>query len=91
MLGLDFYDFDNFLFFDLSIGCDEALNNLFSYLYELNLAAAALTHLKISKEHLCNQKSIFNMFLYLMLNKPNYRKSQLNQSLSTQIQLNTQN
>jgi len=29
------------------------------------------------------------MFLYLMLNKPNYRKSQLNQSLSTQIQLNT--
>jgi len=27
------------------------------------------------------------MFLYLMLNKPNYRKSQLNQSLSTQIQL----
>jgi len=27
--------------------------------------------------------------LYLMLNKPNNRKSQLNQSLSTQIQLNT--
>jgi len=31
------------------------------------------------------------MFLYLMLNKPNYKKSQLNQSLNTQIQLNTQN
>jgi len=31
------------------------------------------------------------MFLYLMLNEPNYRKSQLNQSLNTQIQLNTQN
>jgi len=31
------------------------------------------------------------MFLYLKLNKPNYRKSQLNQSLSTQIQLNTYN
>jgi len=29
------------------------------------------------------------MFLYLMLNKLNYWKSQLNQSLSTQIQLNT--
>jgi len=31
------------------------------------------------------------MILYLMLNKPNNRKSQLNQSLSTQIELNTQN
>jgi len=31
------------------------------------------------------------MFLYLMLNKLNYRKSQLNQYLNTQIQLNTQN
>jgi len=31
------------------------------------------------------------MFLYLMLNKPNYGKSKLNQSLNTQIQLNTQN
>jgi len=31
------------------------------------------------------------MFLYLMLNKPNNRKSQLNQFLNTQIQLNTQN
>jgi len=31
------------------------------------------------------------MFLYLMLNKPNYRKSQLNQYLSTQIQLNIKN
>jgi len=31
------------------------------------------------------------MFLYLMLNKANYRKSQLNQSLNTQIQLNTHN
>jgi len=31
------------------------------------------------------------MFLYLKLNKPNYMKSQLNQSLSTQIQLNTHN
>jgi len=31
------------------------------------------------------------MFLYLTLNKPTYRKSQLDQSLNTQIQLNTQN
>ena len=31
------------------------------------------------------------MLLYLMLNKPNYRKFQLNQSLNTQIQLNTHN
>jgi len=30
------------------------------------------------------------MFLYMMLNKPNYRKSQLNQSLNTQIQLKYQ-
>ena len=31
------------------------------------------------------------MLLYLMLNKLNYRKFQLKQSLNTQIQLNTQN
>jgi len=68
---------------DLSLRCHEPLINLFPHLHELNLAAAALTHLKISKEHLCNYKAIFNIFLYLMLNKPNYRKSQLNQSLST--------
>jgi len=48
MLGLDLCDFDNFLFLDLS------LSNLFSHFLELNLAAAALKHLKISKEHLCN-------------------------------------
>jgi len=54
MLGLDFCDFDNFLFFDLSLRCREALVNLFPHLHELDLAATALTHLKISKEHLCN-------------------------------------
>jgi len=91
MFGLDFCDFYDFLFLDLSLRCHEALSNLFPHLHELNLATAALTHLKISKEHLCNEKVIFNMFLYFMLNKPNHRKSQLNQSLSTQIQLNTQN
>jgi len=53
-LGLDFCDFDNFLFFDLSLRCHEALSNLFPHLHELNLVAAALTHLKISKEHLYN-------------------------------------
>jgi len=54
MLDLDFYDFDNFLLLDLSLRCHEALSNLFSHLYELNLVAAARTHVKISKEHLCN-------------------------------------
>jgi len=54
MLGLDFFDFDNFLFLDLSLRCHEALRNLFPHLHELNLAAAAPTHLKISKENLCN-------------------------------------
>jgi len=54
MLGLNFFDFDNFLFLDLSLRCHEALSNLFPHLHELNLAVAALTHLKISKEHLCN-------------------------------------
>ena len=87
MFGLDFCDFDNFLFLDLSLRCHKALSNLFSHLHEFNLVVAALTHLKISKKKLCNQKAIFNMLLYLMLNKPNYRKSQLNQSLSTQFQL----
>jgi len=52
MLGLDFCDFANFLFLDVSLRCHEALSNLFPHLHELNLAAAALTHLKISKEHL---------------------------------------
>jgi len=54
MLGLDFCDFANFLFFDLSLRCHEALSNLFSHLHELKLATATLTHLKRSKEHLCN-------------------------------------
>jgi len=78
MLGLEFCDFDNFVFSDLSITCHEALINLFPHLYTLNIVAATLTNLKISKEHLCNQKVIFNMFLYLMLNKPFYKKFQLN-------------
>jgi len=38
----------------LSLRCYEALINLFPYLHELNLAATELTHLKISKEYLCN-------------------------------------
>jgi len=54
MLALDFYDFDNFLFLDLSLSCHEALINLFPQLHEINLVAAALTHIKISKEHLYN-------------------------------------
>jgi len=54
MVGLDFCDFDNFLLLDLSLRCHEALINLFSHLHELNLAATTLTHIKISKEHLCN-------------------------------------
>jgi len=54
MLGLDFSDFDNFLCLDLSLKCHEALSKLFPQSHELNLAAAALTHLKIFKEHLCN-------------------------------------
>jgi len=54
MLGLDFCAFDNFYSLDLSLRCHEALINLFPHLHELNLAAAALTHIKISKEHLCN-------------------------------------
>jgi len=54
MLGLDFCAFDNFLFLDLSLRCHEALINLFPHLHELNLVATALTHLKISKEYLCN-------------------------------------
>jgi len=52
MLGLDFCAFDNFLFLDLSLRCHEALINLFPHLHDL--AATALTHIKISKEHLCN-------------------------------------
>jgi len=54
MLGLDFCAFDNFLFLDLSLRSYEALINLFPHLHELNLAAAALTQLKISKKHLYN-------------------------------------
>ena len=54
MLGLNFCDFDNFRLLDLSLMCHEALISLFAYLHELNLAVATLTHLKISKEHLCN-------------------------------------
>jgi len=54
MLGLDFCDFANFLFLDLSLRGHEALSNLFPHLHELKLAATALTHLKISIEHLCN-------------------------------------
>jgi len=42
MLGLDFCDFDNFLFLDLSLRCHETLIKLFSHLHELNLAATAL-------------------------------------------------
>jgi len=91
MLSLDFCDFDNFLFLDLSLRWHEALSNLFPHLNELNLVATALTHFKISKEHLCNKKVIFNMFLYLMLNKPNYRKSQLNQYFKNQNPIKIQN
>ena len=54
MLGLNFCDFDNFFFWHLSLRCHEVLINLFSHLYKLNLAVAVLTHLKISKVHLCN-------------------------------------
>jgi len=54
MLGLDFCDFDNFLFLDLSLRCHEALRNLFPHLYEFNLATTALTHVKISKNKLCS-------------------------------------
>jgi len=36
-------------------------------------------------------KVIFNIFLYLMLNKPNYKKFQLNQSFKNKIQLKIQN
>jgi len=54
MFGLNFCDFDNFLLLDLSLSCHETLINLFPHIYELNLAAAALTHLKISKENLYN-------------------------------------
>jgi len=43
MLGLNFCDFDNFLFLDLSLGCHEALSNLFPHLHEFNFAATALT------------------------------------------------
>ena len=49
MLGLNFCDFANFLFLDLTLRCHEALNNLFPHLHELNLVAAALTHLKYPK------------------------------------------
>jgi len=48
MLGLDFCDFDNFLFSGLSFWCHEALINLSPHLDELNLAATSLTHLKMS-------------------------------------------
>jgi len=34
--------------------CHEVLINLFQHLHELNLVAAALTHLKMSKKYLCN-------------------------------------
>ena len=54
LLGLDFCEFDNFLFLDLSLRCHETLINLFPHLIELNLAATALTDLKISKKYLCN-------------------------------------
>jgi len=54
MLGLNFCALDTFLFLDLSLRFHETLINLFPHLHELNLAAAALTHLKISKEKLCN-------------------------------------
>ena len=54
MLDLNFCDFDNFLFLDLSLRCHEALSNLFPHLHELNLVVVALTHLKISKKHLYN-------------------------------------
>jgi len=59
MLDLDFCDFDNFLLLDLSLRCYETLRNLFPHLHELNLAAAALTHLKISKEQFMQLKSYF--------------------------------
>jgi len=49
MFGLDFCDFDNFLFLDLSLRCPKALINLFSHLHVLNLIVTPLTHLKISK------------------------------------------
>jgi len=59
MLDLNFCDFDNFLFLNLSLMCHEALINLFPHFHELNLVAAALIHLKISKENLCDKKSYF--------------------------------
>jgi len=46
--------FVTFIIFDLFLRCCEALSNLFSHFHEFNLAATILTHLKISKEHLCN-------------------------------------
>jgi len=55
MLGLDFCDFDNFLFLVLSLKCHEALSNLFPHLHELNLAIVALIHLNkpnYKKSHL---------------------------------------
>jgi len=55
LFGLDFCEFDNFVVLDLSLRCHEALINLFPPLYDLNLAATILTHLKISKKkHSCN-------------------------------------
>jgi len=39
--------------------CHEVLIKLFSHLHELNLAAAALTHLKISKKTFMQLKSYF--------------------------------
>jgi len=59
LLGLDFCEFDNFLFLDLSLTCHEALINLFPHLHELNLAATAVTHLKISKKTVMQLKSYF--------------------------------
>jgi len=49
-----------FYYQNLSLRCHEALINLSPHLRELNLAATTLTHLKISKEHFCNYKTIFN-------------------------------
>jgi len=50
MFGLISCGFDYFLFLDLSLRCHEALIILFSLPHELNLVAATLTHIKISKE-----------------------------------------
>jgi len=54
MLDLDFNDFYNFFILGFIFKVSWNLINLFPHLYELNLVAAALTQLKISKDHLCN-------------------------------------